>query len=63
MYNLTFIKPDNESFHVGTHEFSIINKITIEFYDADDNELSEILLNSEDFPKVKLDIDNISVIN
>jgi len=63
LYDLTFLKPDKSSLEVGTHEFSIINKISIKFYDADNNEVNEILLNKEDFPTVKLDIDNISVVN
>lgn len=63
LYDLTFIKPDEDSLNEGTHEFSVIDKLLIEFYDGSNNKLSEITLNESEFPKIELDINSISVIN
>lgn len=63
LYDLTFLEPDEETLSIGTHEFSIIKNISIKFYDADNNEISEILLNEEEFPTITLNIDKIGVIN
>jgi hypothetical protein len=53
-YQIEFITPKK------TTSYDHIIRV---YFDADNNELSEILLNKEDFPTVKLDIDNISVVN
>lgn len=63
LYDLTFLEPDEDTLTIGTHEFSIIENISIKFYDEDNNEISEILLNEEEFPTITLDIDKIEIIN
>lgn len=63
LYDLKFNQPDVESLSVGKHEFPIVDKMSIEFFDGDNNLIDTISYVEDDFPSVTLNIDKVSVIN